>query len=100
VFTECEGVIITWCSDNSFREKLRYYVGKAGVKTVSYKLLPTDATPAMMKGGRATSLMSFYKGLIRNYHWYTDTPEHVDPHNLERARELVLKLMVYSVFGG
>lgn len=100
VFTECEGVIITWCSDNSFREKLRYYAGKAGVKTVSYKLLPTDVTPAMMKGWKATSLMSFYKGLIRNYHWYTDTPEHVDPHNLERARELVLKLMVYTVFGG
>jgi hypothetical protein len=47
--SECEGVTMTWCFDNSFRGKLRYYAGKAGVKTVSYKLLPTDATLAMMK---------------------------------------------------
>lgn len=43
--------------------------------------------------------MSFYNGLIRNYYWYTDTPEHVNPHNLEKARELVLRLMINVVVG-
>lgn len=99
VFTECEGVIMTWCSEDSFRIWLRSFASKVNVKTISYKLLPTDATPAMMRGWRATSLMSFYNGLIRNYHWYTDTPEHVNPHNLEKARELVLRLMINVVVG-
>jgi hypothetical protein len=78
---------------------LRSYASNVGVKTISYKLLPTDATPAMMRRWRATSLMSFYNGLIRNYHWYTDTPEHVNPYNLEKARELVLRLMINVVVG-
>ena len=43
--------------------------------------------------------MSFYNGLIRNYHWYIDTPEHVNPHNLEKAGELVLRLMLNVVVG-
>ncbi|GAY26367.1 hypothetical protein ATG_15700 [Desulfurococcaceae archaeon AG1] len=92
-FTECEGTILTWCSHEEFRKIVREFSTLKGIRTVTYKLLPTDATPLMRMGLRATSLMAFINGMIGNYHWYSDTTDKVNPENLEKAKTLVLDLL-------
>ncbi|MFN4045729.1 MAG: M28 family metallopeptidase [Acidilobaceae archaeon] len=91
--TECEGVIMTWCSSRDFREYIREFAMSKNIQTVTYKLLPTDVTPLMRRGLRASSLMAFVDGMIANYHWYTDTADRVSSENLERARSIVLELI-------
>lgn len=91
--TECEGVLKTWCPDKRFRDIVREYAVARGIGTKIYKLLPTDATHLMMKGLRATSIMAFEKGSIKNYHWYTDTAEHIDPENLSKAVNIVIGMI-------
>lgn len=93
MLTVCEGVVIEWCTPADFAAKLKEYAASRGIKITSYRMLPTDATIAMRRGWRATSLMAFQDGLIANYHWYTDTPDRVNPQNLENSRELVLGLL-------
>ncbi len=92
-FTECEGVILTWCSPGEFRRVIREFSSLKGVRTVTYKLLPTDATPLMRAGLRAVSLMAFIDSMIGNYHWYSDTADKVSSENLERAKIIVLDLL-------
>lgn len=93
VLTLCEGVVVEWCTPADFAARLKEYAASRGIKVTSYMMLPTDATIAMRRGWRATSLMALQDGLIANYHWYTDTPDRVNPQNLERSRELVLGLL-------
>lgn len=59
----------------------------------SYRLLSTDATPALVRGYRAMSVMAFDdKGMLPNWHWETDTIENVDVSNIENARAFVWNL--------
>ncbi len=91
--TECEGVLKTWCPDKRFRDVVRKYAAARRIGVKVYKLLPTDATHLMMKGLRATSIMAFEKGSIKNYHWYTDTAEHIDPENLSKAANIIIDMI-------
>ena len=58
-----------------------------------YRLLSTDATPALARGYRAMSVMAFDdRGMLPNWHWETDTVENVDMANIENARAFVWNL--------
>lgn len=64
------------------------------IKPHVYKALTTDALPALARRYQAMSIMAFdEKGLLPNWHWYTDTVEHVQEENLQAARELVLEII-------
>jgi len=55
-----------------------------------YKSLTTDATPALVRGYKAMSIMAFTEdGLLPNWHWPTDLAEFVEPKNLATASILV-----------
>lgn len=59
----------------------------------SYRLLSTDATPALARGYRAMSVMAFDdEGMLPNWHWETDTVDNVDMSNIESARAFVWNL--------
>lgn len=92
-FTECEGVIMTWCSSGEFRKIIREFSLSKNIQVVTYKLLPTDVTPLMRRGLRASSLMAFADGMIANYHWYSDTADKVSSENLEKAKSIILDLL-------
>ncbi|MDK6029182.1 M28 family peptidase [Ignisphaera sp. 4213-co] len=91
--TECEGVVLTWCSNKEFRTFIHKFAKSKGINTMVYKLLPTDATPLMRSGYKATSLMAFANGMIKNYHWYSDTADGIDSRNLAKARDILLELI-------
>jgi hypothetical protein len=60
------------------------------VRARPYVGLSTDATPALARGYRAMSIMAFdANGRLPNWHWHSDTEEHVDPANLELAERFV-----------
>ncbi len=59
-----------------------------------YHLLATDATPILARGGQAISIMAQDKqGLLPNWHWNTDTVEHISSSNLNTAKQLVLRMI-------
>lgn len=58
-----------------------------------YRLLSTDASPALARRYRAMSVMAFDdEGLLPNWHWETDTVDKVDMENLEIARGFLWNL--------
>ncbi|MGI6032035.1 MAG: M28 family peptidase [Coriobacteriales bacterium] len=56
----------------------------------------TDATPAMLSGMRAMSIMGFDGEVPANWHWTTDTIDGIDPNNLEYVTKLLLKMIENS----
>ncbi|PSO07107.1 hypothetical protein B9Q04_12605, partial [Candidatus Marsarchaeota G2 archaeon BE_D] len=88
-----EGMVFSYGCERGFRELSVKVASSLGVREHEYRLLPTDATPAMRRGWRAVSIMAFRDKRIGNYHWYTDTPEGVSPENLELAKKLVVSLL-------
>ncbi len=60
-----------------------------------YSLLTTDAVAAMARGYKAMTIMAVDKnGLLPNWHWHTDTVEHVEKDNLTTARTLVKRILL------
>lgn len=60
------------------------------VKSRPNLLLPTDAMIPAAAGHQAISFLAFQgDGSLPNYHWYTDTPEHVDQELLAFAEEFM-----------
>ncbi len=52
-----------------------------------YRLLSTDATPALARGYSAMSVMAFDdEGGLPNWHWQSDTVDKVNMENIEVAR--------------
>jgi hypothetical protein len=89
----CEGVALRHCCERGFASSASRAAGELGVGTRQYRLLPTDATPAMRRGWRAVSVMAFTGKGIGNYHWYTDTADHIDGKNLVKAADLVERII-------
>jgi len=59
----------------------------------SYRLLSTDATPALARGYKAMSVMAFDDdGRLPNWHWQSDTADNVNMENLELARAFLWNL--------
>ena len=64
------------------------------VKIREYRLLTTDATPILARGGRAVSIMACAEdGSLPNWHWVTDTATHVEAQNLRLAEEWVYRFL-------
>lgn len=95
-YIDCEGMLFG--HDSS--PELLWLAGKVAEKKrlpvwrTSYRLLSTDATPALARGYRAMSVMAFDdQGRLPNWHWRTDTAENVDMENIELARAFLWNLV-------
>ena len=91
-YIDCEGMlaprradpVLLWLAGKVVERK------RLPVFRTSYRLLSTDATPALARGFRAMSVMAFDDdGTLPNWHWKTDTLENVNIQNLETARAFV-----------
>ncbi len=83
--------------------RLQSLVKKASKEITGKELRPqkldwrnTDATPAMLEGMRAISIMGFDGPAPANWHWTTDTSDAIDPDNLEYVTKLLLKVIENS----
>lgn len=57
-------------------------------------LLPTDGVVPARRGYEALTLIGLDdRGRIPNYHWYTDTIDHLDPAHLQTVEETVRALL-------
>jgi hypothetical protein len=64
------------------------------VKGREYHGLSTDATPALVRGFRAMSVMAFdINGRLPNWHWITDTADAVSEGNLQTSVDLVAAII-------
>ena len=92
-----EGLLTTLWSDKElvrFAEKVARENPDWNIKPKVYKLLPTDATPAIAQGFKAISIMSFDdKGLLPNWHWYTDVYENVEEKTVMKALKFSYELL-------
>jgi hypothetical protein len=94
-FIDCEGMlfghssspVLLWLA-GKVAEKKRLPVWRTG-----YRLLSTDATPALARGYNAMSIMAFDDhGRLPNWHWQSDTVDNIDMENLEIARAFLWNL--------
>ena len=92
-----EGLLTTLWSDKelvNLAEKVVREHPEWNIKSKIYKLLPTDATPAIAQGFKAISIMSFDdKGLLPNWHWYTDVYENVEEKTVMKALKFSYELL-------
>jgi len=88
-----EGVVLRHSTEPGFARAASQAAKDVGVPVRQYRLLPTDATPAMRRGWKAVSVMAFTDKGIGNYHWYNDTADCVKAENLERAVDLVSRIV-------
>jgi len=92
-----EGVVLRHSTEAGFAKVASRAAKDGGVPVRQYRLLPTDATPAMQRGWKAVSVMAFTDKGIGNYHWYNDTADSVKGENLERAIDLVGRIVRNSL---
>lgn len=94
-YIDCEGMllghrssaVLLWLSGKVIAEK-KYPIWRAG-----YRLLSTDATPALARGYQAMSVMAFDDdGGLPNWHWETDTVDRIEVENIEAVRGLLWNL--------
>lgn len=94
-YIDCEGMlfghrsspVLLWLSEKVIREK-KFPIWRAG-----YRLLSTDATPALARGFDAMSVMAFDdEGGLPNWHWASDTVEHIEMENLQLVRAFLWNL--------
>ncbi|MBU4174311.1 MAG: Zn-dependent exopeptidase M28 [Actinobacteria bacterium] len=79
--------VLLWLA-GKVAERKQFPVWRSG-----YRLLSTDATPALARRYQAMSLMAFDdNGMLPNWHWETDTVDKVDMENLEIARGFLWNL--------
>lgn len=83
-----EGLLTTMKSDKllvKIADKVAKIHKEWSIRSRTYKLLPTDATPAIARGFRAMSIMGFdKKGLLPNWHWYTDIYENIQEEAVKK----------------
>ncbi|HEY5492972.1 MAG TPA: M28 family peptidase [Candidatus Anoxymicrobiaceae bacterium] len=94
-YIDCEGMllghrsseVLLWLSDK-VTEKKKFPVWRA-----SYRLLSTDATPALARGYAAMSVMAFDdSGALPNWHWESDTVDKIEMENIEVVRGFLWNL--------
>ncbi len=95
--TTSEGILKKYKADSrlvALAQECIYSVPTLPVQSGGYHLLTTDATPIMVRGGKAISIMAKdEQGLLPNWHWITDTAENVESSNLSHAKTLVVRLI-------
>jgi len=73
--------VLLWLADKVTENR------KLPVWRTGYRLLSTDATPALARGYSAMSVMAFDDdGGLPNWHWESDTVDKVSMANIETAR--------------
>jgi len=94
-YIDCEGMllghnsspVLLWLAGKVVEKK------KFPVWRTSYRLLSTDATPALARGYQAMSVMAFDdEGMLPNWHWETDTVDSIEMENLEVVRGFLWNL--------
>jgi hypothetical protein len=94
-YIDCEGMllghrssaVLLWLA-GKVTEKKRFPVWRAG-----YRLLSTDATPALARGYQAMSVMAFDdEGGLPNWHWESDTIDKIEMENIEVVRGFLWNL--------
>jgi len=58
-----------------------------------FRAISTDSIPLLVRGYPAMSVMGLENGMIPNWHWRTDTVEHIDRTCLETAYFLVRNML-------
>jgi len=94
-YIDCEGMLLPHRSSPELLWLAGNVVEKRGcpVWRSGYRLLSTDATPALARGYSAMSVMAFDDdGLLPNWHWETDTVDSIQMDNLEAARGFLWNL--------
>lgn len=87
-----EGPLTPYSADRTLVELARRRIARESLDADvrSYHQLGTDAEAAIERGYRAMSVMALdQNGTSPNWHWTTDTAEHIEPAALETARRLV-----------
>jgi hypothetical protein len=94
-YIDCEGMLL----GHNASPELLWLAGKVAEKMrlpvwrTSYRLLSTDATPALARGYSAMSVMAFDDdGMLPNWHWQTDTVDDVKMENIEVTRAFLWNL--------
>lgn len=88
------GSVTAVASEGAFRarqsdEDLLGWAQEAGAEVASFRLMPTDATPLLVGGRAAMSLMGLdQRGLPPNYLSKSDTVDRIDPTTVDRATEV------------
>lgn len=96
VYVTSEGMARRYHSDRRMIGAAKRVVRETqmDVRGQDYRGLSTDATPALARGYRAMSVMSFdINGRLANWHWPTDTVENVSEDTIKRAVEFVAELI-------
>ena len=91
-----EGMALRYSSDRRLMSAARRVAREQGfrVKGRAYRGLSTDATPALARRFRAMSVMAFdINGRLPNWHWKTDTVDHVVASNIGDATDFVVELV-------
>lgn len=91
-YVDSEGMARRHRSDRRLMGAARRAVSEndLAIRSRDYRGLSTDATPALVRGFRAMSVMAFdINGRLPNWHWATDTVDNVDEENLVTAAEFV-----------
>jgi len=95
-YIEKEGMLFGRSSDPILLWLSSKVVEKTGLPLwrSPYRLLSTDATPALVRGYKAMSVMAFDdEGLLPNWHWETDTIDNIDISNIEVVRGFLWNLV-------
>ncbi len=92
-YTVSEGVLFSIPVDTNLlrlADEVRSKHSELSITPFSYRTLSTDALPFLIRGYRAmTVIATDDKGIIPNWHWYTDTYDNVNPTTLNEAFKFV-----------
>jgi len=99
---EAEGILRRYPADPELLRDIETVSRQAPPVEIArrdYRLLTTDATPILARGGRAVTIMACSDdGTLPNWHWKTDTLDHIEIGNLKAAEEVVYRVL--SMRGG
>ena len=95
-YIDCEGMLLPHRSSSVLLWLSWLVVKKKDfpIWQAPYRLLSTDATPALARGYSAMSVMAFDdEGGLPNWHWQTDTVDNINMENIEVARGFLWNLV-------
>jgi hypothetical protein len=95
-FLKQEGLVRRYRCDRRLASQTRRTASELGMRVsgTSYPGVATDATPALARGFRAMSVMSFdVNGRLADWHQASDTIEGVSPAALDQATRFVTALV-------
>ncbi len=96
-YITAEGMLKSYPSHQelvSIAQKIASSHPEIGAGPKIYDTLTTDALPALVRGYKAMSIMSFDKeGVIPNWHWRTDVYANVEEETLNKVDKYLLEIV-------